>query len=89
MFGSIEPYKSWRHIQFRKWLSEGKVISASIMDDKKLDLRGRVGVLLKGSAVTSDEGGIQIDAPLVLTRQFVTLNDDAWVFVRIKESLDE
>ena len=85
MLGNLEPYKTWRQIQFRKWLSEGKVVSASVLEDNKIDLRKQIGVLLKGTAVIlSDDAQEKIGAPLVLTNQLHSLSDDAWVFVRAK-----
>ena len=86
MLGHMEPYKSWRSIQFRKWLAEGKIIKASNIKDNMLDLRDRIGVLLKGNADATGDGGAQIEAPALLTKQFITLSDDAWVFVRATES---
>ena len=90
MLGGIEPYKSWRSIQFRKWLADGKIMTASDFKDDMLDLRDRVGVLLKGTADATGESGAQIKAPAVLTKQFIKLSSEARVFVRASEnSFDE
>jgi len=86
MLGRMEPYKSWRSIQFRKWLADGKIMTASNFKDNMLDLRDRIGVLLKGSADATGDSGSQIQAPALLDKQFIKLSSDAWVFVRATES---
>lgn len=86
MLGYREPYKSWRSIQFRKWLADGKIMTASNFKDNMLDLRDRIGILLKGTADATGDGGAQIKAPALLTKQFITLSEDAWVFVRAADS---
>ncbi|MBL4755520.1 MAG: cation:proton antiporter [Flavobacteriales bacterium] len=82
MLGHMEPFKSWRSIQFRKWLTEGKIITASqLQDDNMLDLRDRIGVLLKGTADTTGNEKSSVAAPAVLDKQALKLSTDARVFV--------
>ena len=86
MLGRMEPYKSWRSIRFRKWLADGKIMTASNFKDDMLDLRDRIGILLKGTADATGGSGSQIQAPALLDKQFIKLSPDAWVFVRATES---
>lgn len=88
ILGGMEPYKSWRSIQFRKWLADGKVMTTSDFKDDILDLRDSVGVLLQGRADATATGdpGPQIQSPALLDKQFFKLSPNAWVFVRSTES---
>jgi len=83
LLGGLQPYQSWRQMQFRKWLSEGNVVNSSSLKENKLDLTDQVGILLKGTAVSLDDNTEkQIIAPLVLNHENFKLSEDAWVFVR-------
>jgi len=85
MLGKEEPYKSWRQIQFRRWLAEGQIISRESLGKETLDLRDKEGVLLSGSASSIGDEKTTVEAPAIIYKQFVNLSDDARVFVKKKD----
>jgi len=77
LLGKNEPYSQWRQIQFRRWLSQGKVIS--LKQDEVLKLDDKAGVLISGEAFDKNK---TISAPAILDKAEFTLSSDARVFVR-------
>ncbi|MBN4051368.1 cation:proton antiporter [bacterium AH-315-M05] len=80
LLGRSEPYSQWRQIQFRRWLSQGEVISLG--QDEILKLDDKVGVLISGEAFCPEAQSKTISAPAVLDKAEFTLSSDARVFVR-------
>ncbi len=84
LLSKIEPYQSWRQIQFREWLAEGVIVTAESVKDT-LDLRDREAVIIAGTCFTIGEEKTPLEAPAVIHSQFVNLSDDARVYVRAKD----
>ncbi|MFH1321680.1 MAG: cation:proton antiporter [Bacteroidota bacterium] len=82
MLGKNEPYNEWTQIQFRRWLNEGDVISSRMLGEEVLSVENKAVILISGQAFTIGDNKMTISAPNVLKRPYVTLSDDAWVFIR-------
>ena len=85
LLSKIEPYQSWRQIQFREWLSEGKIVTKESNGKETLDLRDREAVIIAGTCYSIGEEKTPLKAPAIIHIQFVNLDDDARVYVRAKE----
>ena len=74
-----KPYNDWQQNEFRQWLSAGDIIYP---DDKgNIDLKGMVGILVTGKAVTRDQS-ITLTAPDILETSDYDFSANARVFVR-------
>ncbi|PCH95857.1 MAG: hypothetical protein COB85_04165, partial [Bacteroidetes bacterium] len=54
LLSKIEPYQSWRQIQFREWLAEGKIVTKSSVKEP-LDVREKEAVLIAGTCYSIGE----------------------------------
>jgi hypothetical protein len=74
-----KPYNHWQQKEFRQWLSAGDIMYP---DEKgRIDLKGKVGILVTGKAATLDDG-ITITAPDILESSDYSFSSNARVFIR-------
>jgi len=85
LLSKIEPYQSWRQIQFREWLADGKIVTRETLGKEMLDLREHEAVIIAGTCFSIGEEKTALQAPAVIHIQFVNLADDARVYIRAKE----
>lgn len=75
---SIDPFDKLKHSEFKKWLSEGEIITSEI--NNKLDFtEGKIGVLLSGMVFKLNQDSVK--APALLKDDVFTLSKKARVFV--------
>jgi hypothetical protein len=74
-----KPYNEWQQKEFRQWLAAGDIIYP---DEKgHLDLKGRVGILVTGKAVSTDKSK-SLAAPSIIETSNYTFSSNARVFIR-------
>jgi len=79
ILGTHKPYIIWSQMQFRKWLSKGEVVQ--FKEGSKLDLKGKVAVLISGKATHYDSKK-SVDAPCELENPSeFTLVPDSWIYI--------
>jgi len=80
LLGKKEPYSQWEQNIFIQWLASGEI---KVPDENGwIDLKGKVGVLVTGTAALQD-GGI-INSPTSLTGSDYIFSKEARVFLRDK-----
>lgn len=80
LLGRREPYNQWEQNIFIQWLAAGEV---KLPDEKgAIDLKGKIGVLVTGTAALKD-GGI-INPPASLAGSDYVFSREARVFLRDK-----
>jgi len=79
LLGSKEPFSLWEQNRFIQWLSAGEVKLPN--ENGWLDLEGKVGVLVIGTAAQHD-GSIVVKAPCTLTGTDYIFSKEARVFLR-------
>ena len=80
LLGKREPYNQWEQNIFIQWLAAGEIKVPN--EDGWIDLKGKVGVLVTGTAASKD-GGI-INSPASLTGSDYIFSKEARVFLRDK-----
>ncbi|MBM3420878.1 MAG: cyclic nucleotide-binding domain-containing protein, partial [Bacteroidetes bacterium] len=74
-----EPFNEWHKRELRQWLENGEVIKPDI--NRKINLEGRIGILLSGVATAED--GTRLNYPsLLISEKHYTYDDETRVFVR-------
>ena len=79
LLGSKEPFSLWEQNRFIQWLSAGEVKLPN--ENGWLDLEGKVGVLVIGTAAQHDVS-IVVKAPCTLTGTDYIFSKEARVFLR-------
>ncbi len=74
-----KPYTDWRQAELRQWLSQGDIV---VPDEQgKISLKGKVGILLTGTAILDNKTKLAV--PAVLSQKdSLVFSKDARVFVR-------
>jgi hypothetical protein len=80
LLGKKEPYSQWEQNIFIQWLASGEIKLPN--ENGWIDLKGKVGVLVTGTAALQD-GGI-INSPTSLTGSDYIFSKEARVFLRDK-----
>jgi len=79
LLGTQKPYIDWSQMHFRKWLSEGEV--AQYTGASKIDLKGKVVILIFGSATHYDTKKV-VKAPCALENPSeYTLDPNSWIYL--------
>ena len=76
---SKKPYNEWQQNEFRQWLLAGELIYPD--DTGRIDLKGKVGILVTGKATTFDKV-TTLAAPAILESSDYTFSPNTRVFVR-------
>ncbi len=81
LLGRKEPYSQWEQNIFIQWLAAGQI---KVPDENGLiDLEGKVGVLVTGTA-TQHDGSAIVKSPASLTGKNYVFSNEARVFLREK-----
>jgi len=80
LLGRKEPYNQWEQNIFIQWLAAGEIIVPN--EKGRIKLKGKVGVLVTGTATLKDGSGIT--PPASLTGSDYIFSGDARVFLREK-----
>ena len=80
LLGKKEPYSQWEQNIFIQWLAAGEIKVPN--ENGWIDLKGKVGVLVTGTAALQD-GGL-INSPTSLTGSDYIFSKEARVFLRDK-----
>lgn len=80
LLGRREPYNQWEQNIFIQWLAAGEIKVPN--ENGWIDLKGKVGVLVTGSAVLPD--GNTINSPASLAGSDYTFTKEARIFLRDK-----
>jgi len=81
LLGNKEPFSLWEQNRFIQWLSAGEIRLPN--ENGWLDLEGKVGVLVIGTAAQHD-GSTVVKAPCTLAGTDYVFSKDARVFLRDK-----
>lgn len=79
LLSSKKPYNDWQQKEFRQWLLAGELIYPD--DAGKIDLKGKVGILVTGKATTFDNEKT-ITAPSILESSDYKFSPNTRIFVR-------
>ncbi len=81
LLSARKPYNEWQQKEFRNWLSAGEIMYPD--DQGRIDLQGKVGILLTGKA-TSPDGSDTYTAPAILESDGYKFSSNTRVFIRDK-----
>ena len=81
LLGRREPYNQWEQNIFIQWLAAGEIKVPN--ENGRIDLKGKVGVLVTGTAAQHDESTI-VKSPASLTGSDYVFSKEARVFLREK-----
>ncbi len=79
LLSSKKPYNDWQQKEFRLWLQAGEIMYPD--DAGKIDMKGKVGILVTGKATTFDKEKT-ITAPAILESSDYKFSSNTRVFVR-------
>jgi hypothetical protein len=79
LLSTRKPYNDWQQKEFRQWLAAGEIMYPD--DAGKIDLKGKVGILVTGKATSFDKEKT-VAAPAVLETSDYKFSSNARVFVR-------
>ena len=74
-----KPYDEWQQKELRQWLQAGEIIYPD--DTGKIDLKGKVGILVTGKAISFDKEKTFV-APAILESSDYKFSSNARIFVR-------
>ena len=79
LLGKKEPYSQWEQNIFLQWLAAGEIVLPN--ENGWINLEGRVGVLVTGTAALYD-GSTIVKSPATLTGTEYIFSKDARVYIR-------
>lgn len=77
ILSSKEQYADWSQLELRRWIAQGKVVTYK--EDTRVDLYGKVAILISGSASVGE--GVAMNAPAHLEGAAAKVNKGARVFM--------
>lgn len=81
LLGKKEPYSQWEQNNFIQWLATGEIKVPN--ENGWIDLKGKVGVLVTGTAALHDGSSI-VNPPATLAGSDYIFSSEARVFIREK-----
>jgi len=81
LLSARKPYNDWQQKEFRNWLSAGEIMYPD--DHGRIDLQGKVGILLNGKATSPDDSET-FTAPAILESDGYKFSSNTRVFIRDK-----
>ena len=75
--GANQPYRDWSQLQLRRWISEGRVAVSD--ESTRLDLYGKVAILISGSATIGE--GQAVNAPALLDASAAQVDAGSRVYI--------
>lgn len=75
--GKLEPYQQWTQIDFRRWLSEGKV--SKTKSGETISLTDKIAVVVSGQVLHK---GMSINSPVLIKSGEIKFISEGRVFVR-------
>lgn len=79
-----KPYNEWQQKEFRQWLAAGDIMYPDERGRIDLNLKGKVGILVTGKAVSADSS-VTLTAPSILETSDFDFSSNARVFIREKQ----